>query len=293
MRVELTTLCQLRRHREVGGTGEKIVEARDVTHAYAPGRPTLRGVSLDVAPGEFVAVVGENGSGKTTLARHLNALVPLQSGELTVAGVDAGDPARAWELRRACGMVFQTPENQFVSTLVGEDVAFGPLNFGAGEKGARLAAARALADVGLAGFERRDVHTLSGGQQQRVALAGVLASDPDVLVLDEATSMIDPQGRDELVRAVLRARSERGTTLVWVTHDMELAARADRVVVMRAGAVAAAGTPAEVLSDRALLESAGLEPPLATRVWEGLVRRGVACGPAPVTVEGLVSALCD
>ncbi len=269
------------------------MEARDVTHAYAPGRPTLRGVSLDVAPGEFVAVVGENGSGKTTLARHLNALLPLQSGELAVAGIDAGDPTRVWELRRACGMVFQTPENQFVSTLVGEDVAFGPLNFGAGEKDARLAAARALADVGLAGSERRDVHTLSGGQQQRVALAGVLASDPDVLVLDEATSMIDPQGRDELVRAVLRARSERGTTLVWVTHDMELAARADRVVVMRAGAVAAEGAPAEVLSARALLESAGLEPPLATRVWEGLVRRGAACGPAPVTVEGLVSALCD
>ena len=268
--------------REVGRTGEKVVEARSLTHAYAPGRPVLRGVSLDVAPGELVAVVGENGSGKTTLARHLNALLPLQS-----------DPTRVWELRRACGMVFQTPENQFVSTLVGEDVAFGPLNFGAGEKDARLAAARALADVGLAGFERRDVHTLSGGQQQRVALAGALASDPDVLVLDEATSMIDPQGRDELVRAVLRARSERGTTLVWVTHDMELAARADRVVVMRAGAVAAEGAPAEVLSDRALLESAGLEPPLATRVWEGLVRRGAACGPAPVTVEGLVSALCD
>ncbi len=276
----------------MGRTGEKIVEARRVSHAYVPGRPTLQEVSLDVAPGELVAIVGENGSGKTTLVRYLNALVPLQAGELVVAGISADDPTHVWELRRACGMVFQNPENQFVSSVVGEDVAFGPANFGAGEKDARLAAARALADVGLAGFERRDVHTLSGGQQQRVALAGALASGPDVLVLDEATSMIDPQGRDELVRAVLRARSERGTTILWVTHDMELAARADRVFVMRAGEVAASGAPKDVLVDRALLEGAGLEPPFAVRAWEGLVARGVASGPAPVTVEGLVSALC-
>ena len=277
----------------MGRTGEKIVEARGVSHAYAPGRPTLRGVSLDVAAGEFVAVVGENGSGKTTLARHLNALIPLQAGALTVAGLDAADPEHVWELRRVCGMVFQNPENQFVSTLVGEDVAFGPRNFGAGEKDARVAAARALEAVGLEGFERRDVHALSGGQQQRVALAGVLASDPDVLVLDEATAMIDPRGRDELVAAVRRVRKERGATVIWITHDMELAARADRVVVMRAGEVAAAGAPEDVLADRALLSSAGLEPPLVVRTWEGLVRRGVASGPAPVTVEGLVSALCS
>ena len=293
LRLELSTLCQLCGCAGVGRTGEKIVEARDLAHAYAPGRPVLRGVSLDVAPGEFVAIVGENGSGKTTLARHLNALVPLQSGGLTVAGIDAGDPARVWELRRACGMVFQSPENQFVSTLVGEDVAFGPLNFGAGEKDVRLAASAALAAVGLAGFERRDVHALSGGQQQRVALAGVLASGPDVLVLDEATSMIDPQGRDDLVRAVARERAERGTTVLWITHDMELAARADRVVVMRAGEIVAAAAPEEVLANRPLLEGAGLEPPLAVRVWEGLERRGAVSGPAPVTVDGLVSALCE
>ena len=276
----------------MGRTGEKIVEARGVSHAYAPGRPTLRGVSLDVAAGEFVAVVSENGSGKTTLARHLNALIPLQAGALTVAGLDAADPESVWELRRVCGMVFQNPENQFVSTLVGEDVAFGPRNFGAGEKDARVAAARALEAVGLTGFERRDVHALSGGQQQRVALAGVLASDPDVFVLDEATAMIDPRGRDELVAAVRRVRKERGATVIWITHDMELAARADRVVVMRAGDVAAAGAPEDVLADRALLSSTGREPPLVVRTRGGLVRRGVASGAAPVTVEGLVSALC-
>ena len=272
--------------------GEKIVEARHVRHAYVPGRQDLRGVSLDVAPGELVAIVGENGSGKTTLARHLNALIPLQAGELAVAGLDAADPDALWELRRACGMVFQNPENQFVSSVVGEDVAFGPLNFGMSEKDARAAAEAALEAVGLAGFGRRDVHALSGGQQQRVALAGVLASGPRVIVLDEATSMIDPQGRDDLVRAVLRARAERGATVIWITHDMELAARADRVYVMRAGEVAAAGAPEDVLVDEALLASAGLELPMAARAWHELVRLGAASGPAPVTVEGLVRSLC-
>ena len=273
--------------------GEKIVEARGVSHAYVAGRPTLRDVSLDVAGGELVAVVGENGSGKTTLARHLNALIALQVGSLTVAGLDASDPACVWELRRACGMVFQNPENQFVSSVVAEDVAFGPRNFGASEEDAAGAAGRALTAVGLAGFERRDVHGLSGGQQQRVALAGVLACGPRLVVLDEATSMIDPRGRDELARAVEDARRERGTTVVWITHDMEIAGRADRVVVMSGGEVVAVGAPGDVLADEALLGRAGLEPPLATRTWRALERAGAVSGPAPVTVEGLVSALCD
>ena len=270
----------------------RAVEARCLTHAYVPGRPDLREVSLDVLPGELVAVVGENGSGKTTLARHLNALVGVQRGRLMVAGLDASDPATLWELRRRCGMVFQNPENQFVSSVVAEDVAFGPLNFGAGEADARAAAQEALRAVGLPDFGRRDVHALSGGQQQRVALAGVLASDPELIVLDEATSMIDPRGRDELVRAVMRARSERGATIIWITHDMELAARADRVVVMSAGRVAAVGAPEEVLVDAELLAGAGLEPPLAARAWAELERMGEVSGSAPVTVEGLVSALC-
>ena len=272
--------------------GEKIVEARGVSHAYVAGRPTLRDVSLDVAGGELVAVVGENGSGKTTLARHLNALIALQAGSLTVAGLDASDPACVWELRRACGMVFQNPENQFVSSVVAEDVAFGPRNFGASEEDAAGAAGRALEAVGLAGFERRDVHGLSGGQQQRVALAGVLACGPRLVVLDEATSMIDPRGRDELARAVEDARRERRTTVVWITHDMEIAGRADRVVVMSGGEVVAVGAPGDVLADEALLGRAGLEPPLATRTWRALERAGAVSGPAPVTVEGLVSALC-
>ncbi len=272
--------------------GEKIVEARGVSHAYVAGRPTLRDVSLDVAGGELVAVVGENGSGKTTLARHLNALIALQAGSLAVAGLDVSDPACVWELRRACGMVFQNPENQFVSSVVAEDVAFGPRNFGASEEDAAGAAGRALEAVGLAGFDRRDVHGLSGGQQQRVALAGVLACGPRHLVHHAATTMIDPRGRHELARAGEDPRRERGTTVVWITHDMEIAGRADRVVVMSGGEVVAVGAPGDVLADEALLGRAGLEPPLATRTWRALERAGAVSGPAPVTVEGLVSALC-
>ena len=276
--------------------GGLAVRARGVRHSYVRGREDLRGVDLDIAPGELVAVVGENGSGKTTLARHLNALLALQAGSLTVVGLDAADPACVWELRRACGMVFQNPENQLVSSVVGEDVAFGPRNFGADEDQARAAARRALEEVGLAGFERRDAHTLSGGQQQRVALAAVLACKPDVVVLDEATSMIDPRGRDELTRAVEAFRREHGATVIWITHDMELAARADRVVVMCAGEVAASGAPADVLADEALLARVGLEAPLAVRTWRALEDAGVvapsAPGACPVTTEGLVRALC-
>ena len=273
--------------------GEKIVEARGVSHAYVAGRPTLRDVSLDVAGGELVAVVGENGSGKTTLARHLNALIALQAGSLAVAGLDVSDPACVWELRRACGMVFQNPENQFVSSVVAEDVAFGPRNFGASEEDAAGAAGRALEAVGLAGFDRRDVHGLSGGQQQRVALAGVLACGPRHVLHDEAPTKIQPPRRHQHPPPEEHPPPrERGTTVVWITHDMEIAGRADRVVVMSGGEVVAVGAPGDVLADEALLGRAGLEPPLATRTWRALERAGAVSGPAPVTVEGLVSALC-
>ena len=297
------------------------VRARGVWHSYAlaaareadgrrfspaPGavprdHADLCGVDLDVPAGSFVAIVGANGSGKTTLARHLNALARLQEGELTVCGLPvAGDeaaPEATWELRHRCGMVFQSPENQFVSTVVGEDVAFGPLNFGASPREAEAAASAALAAVGLAGMERADVHELSGGQQQRVALAGVLACAPVLVVLDEATSMLDPQGADEVLAAVAALRRERGTTVVAVTHDMEVAATADLVAVMGAGRVASFGDPHEVLTDAEALAVAGLRPPVAVRTWHGLVGRGLADPAArcPVTVGELaeaVGALC-
>lgn len=303
--------------------GEKpvrlAVRARGVWHSYAlaaareadgrrcppapnavpRNRADLRGVDLDVPRGSFVAVVGANGSGKTTLARHLNALVRLQEGELAVCGISLGgevaDPGTTWELRHRCGMVFQSPENQFVSTVVGEDVAFGPLNFGASPEAASSAASAALAAVGLPGMERADVHELSGGQQQRVALAGVLACEPDLVVLDEATSMLDPQGANGVLAAVGALRASRGTTVVAVTHDMEVAATADLVAVMGKGRVAAFGDPHVVLADAELLAGAGLRPPVAVRTWRGLVGRGLADVGArcPVTIGELAEAVAD
>lgn len=260
-------------------------------------RAELRGVDLDVPAGALVAVVGANGSGKTTLARHLNALLSLQEGSLSVCGLDVAERGVAWELRRRCGMVFQCPENQFVSSLVAEDVAFGPLNFGATPTQAEAAATRALGAVGLAGFERASVHELSGGQQQRVALAGVLACEPEVLVLDEVTSMLDPQGAADVMAAVDALRRAGGTTVVAVTHDMEVAATADVVVVMGAGRVLAQGDPHEVLADAELLARARLRPPVAVRTWAGLAERGLVPEgrPCPVTVGELakaVSSLC-
>ena len=279
-------------------SGEKSAPAPDAVPRDAAD---LRGVDLDVPAGAFVAVVGANGSGKTTFARHLNALVGLQEGELEVCGMDvtwaAANPDAAWELRHCCGMVFQTPENQFVSTVVGEDVAFGPQNFGATPDEAQAAASAALAAVGLAGMERAGVHELSGGQQQRVALAGVLACAPQLIVLDEATSMLDPQGAADVLAAVGELRHHGEATVIAVTHDMEVAATADLVIVMGEGRVLAAGDPHDVLTDSDLLAAARLRPPVAARTWMGLAERGLvdADAPCPVTPEELaeaVSRLC-
>lgn len=281
---------------------EPAVLARGVWHSYgraaSHARATLRGVDLDVEAGSFTCILGANGSGKTTFVRHLNALIPLQKGDLTVCGLDLSSDARnSWAVKSRCAMVFQSAGNQFVSSIVEEDVAFGPLNFGAAPDQAADAARHALEAVGLSGFEARDVNELSGGQRQRVALAGVLACSPDVVVLDEAGCMLDPQSRRDVLLAVREACEKTGAALIAVTHDLELAAAADKVVLFCEGKVAAAGAPGEVLAREDLLASAGLRAPVAVRTWRLLRERGaVPAGmPCPVTVEALaqaVSALC-
>jgi len=261
-----------------------MIDAHDIRFSYdgPGGRRSLNGAQLHVAPGEFVAVLGHNGCGKSTLVKHFNALLPLQHGTLTVDGMDAADPANRWALRRKVGMVFQNPDNQFVSTIVGEDVAFGLENYGVPENEIPARVAAALAAVDMAGYENRATHTLSGGQKQRVALAGVLALSPDILVFDEATAMLDPRGREQVMQTIHHLNRDLGITVVSITHYMEEAAQADRVLVMSQGNVVMEGTPKEVFSQTEKVRSLRLDVPQAAELRDELVKAGI---PMP---EGII-----
>lgn len=273
----------------------RIVEAKHLSHSYQTDGSICRSlsdVSLSIRQGELVAILGHNGCGKTTLARHLNALLPLQEGTLTVAGLDAAQKANVWKIRKACGMVFQNPDNQFVSSVVEEDLAFGPRNFGVPEAEIPERIRRALETVGMSGFEKRSPHLLSGGQRQRIAIAGVLAVEPDILILDEVTAMLDPEGRQEVLSTVRRLH-EAGKTVVMISHFIEEAIFADRVLLIHDGAILAEGTPRELLTDPELLRQTGLTPPMAVRAYYDLRSVGVRLPYCPLTKEELVEAVCQ
>lgn len=271
-----------------------MIDAHDIRFSYdgPGGRRSLNGAQLHVAPGEFVAVLGHNGCGKSTLVKHFNALLPLQHGTLTVDGMDAADPANRWALRRKVGMVFQNPDNQFVSTIVGEDVAFGLENYGVPEDEIPARVAAALAAVYMAGYENRATHTLSGGQKQRVALAGVLALSPDILVFDEATAMLDPDGRQEVLRTIHRLHKEQHKTVVMITHYIEEAIGADRVYLIHNGKMIADGTAREMLTQPELLAAAGLTPPMPVQMYHDLKQAGITLARCPLTLEELAEELC-
>jgi len=275
-----------------------MIRLDKVSLTYHPGSEdevhALTDVDLTIDRGEFVAVVGANGSGKSTLAQLFNALLLPTSGSVRVDGLLTSDPNALWEIRRRVGMVFQNPDNQLVATTVEEDVAFGPENLGIDpdEIGVRLD--RALRAVGLEAFRHRPPHRLSGGQKQRVAIAGVLAMQPDVIVLDEPTAMLDPRGRRDVLATVRRLHREAGITVIYITHFMDEAAAADRVVVLDRGRVACDDVPGRVFRDRALLERAGLDEPPLVQLAGALRRRGV---PVPADFAGpdleeLVEILC-
>jgi len=274
-----------------------IIEAKNLKYAYpvaedAEPKLALRGVTLSVGEGEFVAVLGHNGSGKSTFAKHINVLLRAQEGTLTVAGLDTEDEANVWKIRSRAGMVFQNPDNQLVSTVVEEDVAFGPENLGVPHDELRGRVEEALEAVNMRGFEKRAPHMLSGGQKQRIAIAGVLAMHPDIIVFDEPTAMLDPQGRAEVMDTIRYLNKEEGKTIVLITHYMEEASEADRVFVMTDGVITDEGTPREVFSHREKLAEAGLMPPLATQVYYDLKQEGIDLGICPVTLKELVDELC-
>lgn len=273
----------------------EIIRAEHLTKTYGTGDTAVRAlddVSLSVRSGEFVAIIGSSGSGKSTLLHLMGGVDRPTSGTVLLNGQDVfsrSDEELAVFRRREVGLVYQFYNLVPVLDVV-ENLTLPVLLDGRPVNQDRLEAM--IDTLGLRGREHHLPNQLSGGQQQRVALAGVLALDPELVVLDEATSMLDPQGAREVLSAVADARRERGCAVLLVTHDMDLAAHADSVAVMSAGRVLAQGAPAEVLRDRALLAGAGLEEPFAVQVWDALVGAGAACGEAPVTMEGLVGALC-
>lgn len=252
-----------------------MIECRGVSFSYDGAAPALDGVDLNIEDGEFFCILGGNGSGKSTFAKHLNALLRPDAGTVRVNGMDASDPELVYDIRSTAGMVFQNPDDQLVATLVEDDVAFGPENLGVPSAQIAQRVREALKGVGLVGFERHETHALSGGQKQRVALAGVLAMEPRVLILDEASSMLDPRGRKGLMKAC-RALHDRGMTIVMVTHFMEEAAEADRVAVFQAGRVAMLGTPEEILTRADELAQLNLDMPASCCLGRALREKGVS-----------------
>ena len=255
-----------------------MIDIDNVRFTYDGVHFALDGVSAHVETGEFLCILGGNGSGKSTLAKHLNALLVPDEGRVVVDGMDTADAECTYAVRKTCGMVFQNPDDQLVASLVEDDVAFGPENLGIPTPELRERVTQALEDVGLSGFERHETHALSGGQKQRVAIAGVLAMNPSVLVLDEASAMLDPRGRAGLMR-VCHELHERGMTIVMITHFMEEAAQADRVIVMERGRVALEGTPDEVLLQADALDHLNLDVPFAARLSLDARRAGANVAP--------------
>ncbi|MDR2649830.1 MAG: energy-coupling factor transporter ATPase [Clostridiales bacterium] len=244
----------------------KYIAYNEDSDAPVPVVPTLNGIDLNVEQGRFTAILGRNGSGKSTFAKHINALLTPTEGAVWVKGIDTRESARIWDVRQSVGMVFQNPDNQIIATIVEEDVAFGPENLGVPSERIRDRVDEAIAAVGMEEYRRSAPHHLSGGQKQRVAIAGVLAMKPSCIVLDEPTAMLDPAGRREVMDTVIRLNKTEGISVILITHFMEEAVRADRVIVMDHGQIAVDGSPREVFKQVSALKNLGLDVPQAAEL---------------------------
>ncbi len=282
----------------------QIVKATDACYTYiddtqgeagvqsAKSSPAVDKVNFEIDEGSFVAVLGHNGSGKSTLAKMLNALYVPTKGKILVCGIDTSDENRTYDIRSQAGMVFQNPDNQLVSTVVEEDVAFGPENMGVEPAEIRRRVDEALRVVRMSDHAESAPHMLSGGQKQRIAIAGVLAMQPKVMIFDESTAMLDPMGREEVLSTVRRINRERGITVIWITHFMEEAAQADRVIVMDDGCIVMDGTPREVFSRVDEVKRIGLDVPGMTELALELSREGLAIRTDILTVEEMAEEIC-
>ncbi|MDR7545104.1 MAG: energy-coupling factor transporter ATPase [Armatimonadota bacterium] len=274
---------------------EPFIEVEALRYVYNPDTPqavvALDGLSFSVRPGEFVGIVGGNGSGKSTLARHLNALLLPTAGRVRVAGFDTRDRTATWEIRRQVGMVFQNPDNQLVATVVEEDVAFGPENLGLPPAVIRERVEAALQAVGMASYRRSAPHLLSGGQKQRVAIAGILAMRPACIVLDEATTMLDPEGRAEVLATVAALNEREGITVILISHNLEDLVDAHRIIALDAGRIVLDGPPAHVFERVDLAPGGHLEAPPLVRLARQLRQEGLPLPAGLYRLEALADTL--
>ena len=276
-------------------SNETMIEVNHLSHLYVDENVNdvraLDDVSLTIRRGEFVAIIGTNGSGKSTLAKHFNVLLQPTAVNVTVCGFDTLNDEHIWNIRQHVGMVFQNPDNQIVAAVVEEDVAFGPENLGVPSAEIRKRVDDALAAVNMTEYAEHGPHLLSGGQKQRIAIAGVLAMKPDCIVLDEPTAMLDPKGRLEVLETIHRLNKEEGITIVIITHFMEEAVTADRVVVMKNGVKLQEGTPREIFTQVDTLKDLGLDVPVAAEVASKLIQKGVDIPNDIITNDELGDAL--
>ncbi len=272
-----------------------MIHGKDITFSYSintDDKPIINHVDFDVELGQLVAILGANGSGKSTFCKLLNGLLLPQSGSLTVAGIDVTNTDMIWELRRKIGMVFQNPDNQFVSSVVAQDIAFGLENYEFSREEIDKKIVQALEMVNMQKFEKACPYYLSGGQKQRIAIAGILALNPSIIIFDEATSMLDPTGRKEILDIIQKQKAV-GQTIIMITHYIEEAVFADKIYLMHHGSFSACGAPIDILTNSELLEQSGMLPLTAVKLYKDLQKMGIYLDHCPITIVELVEELCQ
>ena len=279
---------------------DNMISLQKLVHKYTSiedekevDKYALKGVNLEVKKGEFLVVLGHNGSGKSTIAKHINALLLPSEGKVIVDGLDTSDENNLWNIRSKAGMVFQNPDNQLVATIVEEDVAFGPENLGIEPKEIRRRVDESLDRVGMSEYKRHAPHLLSGGQKQRVAIAGVLAMQPECIVFDEPTAMLDPSGRKDVMNSIKQLNKEYGITIVLITHYMDEAVQGDRIVVVDDGKIIIEGAPKKVFSEVEKMKKIGLDVPQVTELAYELNKSGINISTEILNVDEMVDALCQ
>ncbi|AGX41285.1 energy-coupling factor transporter ATPase [Clostridium saccharobutylicum] len=278
---------------------DTMIECQNVSFKYVKNtegvteeKYAVKNVNLKVKKGEFLVVLGHNGSGKSTIAKHMNALVVPSEGTVLVDGIDTKDPEKVWEIRSKAGMVFQNPDNQLVATIVEEDVAFGPENLGIEPSEIRRRVDESLEKVGMSEYKRHAPHLLSGGQKQRIAIAGILAIKPQCIIFDEPTAMLDPSGRKEVLNNIKDLNKKYGITIVLITHYMDEAAQADRIIVMDGGKIMMEGIPREIFPQVDRMKQIGLDVPQVTELAYELKKAGIQIDEKILNVDEMVNELC-